>query len=290
MDVEKIKILYLEDDDVIGDVISEYLKMYGFSVDLCVDGNSAIDRFESDKYDFVILDIMVPGMSGMEVLEYIRKKNPRVGIIMLSALGDEKTQIQSFSNMADDYIIKPASPILLIKRINTIMRRTKLYDSLQMNGKKQENFCQNMKKNTENENEDSRDKCDIFKHLKNDMAGDKSVIDRDLVNQNEQIIINFHNDDGVFIDHDAYKVYENGTDINLTLTEFLIVDALNQNKRKAFTRNELLDKVYGEDYFGSDRVIDTHVKNIRKKSHKNFIKTVVGIGYGWNGEEVGYED
>lgn len=228
-----VKVLYLEDDDLIGSVMYEYLKLAGFDVNWQKNGSDAYNEFikvEEDRFSVVILDIMVPGISGFEVLKKIREKDSEVGIIMLSVLEDEKTQLESFDMYADDYIIKPIPPILLIKKINTLLRRVNL--------------------NRVNLN-----------NLKHDLTLESSSL---------------------FLDEEGSRFFEDEKDVGLTLTEFSILELFYKNKNKSFSREELLDKVYGDSYYGSDRVIDTHIKNLRKKLKQPYIKTVVGLGYRWN--------
>lgn len=223
--VGKIKVLFLEDDEVIRDVTVEYLKLADYEVTVCENGNEAVSLFCGGSFDFVILDIMVPGISGLEVLKKIRGTDENTGVIMMSALGDEKVQIESFTAMADDYIIKPASPILLLKRMETILRRS-------------------------------------ARSMKEDSTA------------------------GIRIDREGYKIFENGKKVDFTLTEYLLFTALYDRREKVFTRDELLDEVYGTDYFGSDRVIDSHIKNMRKKLAGSYIETVIGVGYRWKEERL----
>ncbi|MDO5707186.1 MAG: response regulator transcription factor [Andreesenia angusta] len=212
--------MYLEDDDTIREVIVEYLKLANYEVIEAVNGKEALEYFENESFDLAILDIMVPEIDGIEVLEEIRKKDKKIGIIMLSAIGDERTQLHSFTAMADDYIVKPVSAILLIKRIETILRRIS---------------------NTELEK--------------------KNI--------------------GLEKDSLGYCFYENGKRIDLTLTEYLLLEVFYDERNRVFDRNLLLDRIYGRDYYGSDRVIDAHIKNLRKKLDGDYIKTIVGIGYKW---------
>lgn len=225
-----VKVLYLEDDDLIGFVMYEYLKLAGFDVNWQKNGSDAYDEFikaADDRYGIVILDIIVPGISGFEVLKKIRENDHEVGIIMLSVLEDENTQIESLDMYADDYIIKPIPPILLIKKIKTLLRRINL-----------------------------------------------NHVDTDCDSENSSLIL----------DEEGSRFFEDKKDIGLTLTEFSILELLYKNKNKSFSREELLDRVYGDSYYGSDRVIDTHIKNLRKKLKQPYIKTVVGLGYRWNEE------
>lgn len=225
-----VKVLYLEDDDLIGSVMYEYLKLAGFDVNWQKNGSDAYDEFikaVDDRYGIVILDIIVPGISGFEVLKKIRENDHEVGIIMLSVLEDDKTQLESLDMYADDYIIKPIPPILLIKKIKTLLRRINL-----------------------------------------------NHVDTDCDSKNSSLVL----------DEEGSRFFEDKKDIGLTLTEFSILELLYKNKNKSFSREELLDRVYGDSYYGSDRVIDTHIKNLRKKLKQPYIKTVVGLGYRWNEE------
>lgn len=196
----------------------EYLKLAGHEVDHAADGESCLEFFNRGGYDMVILDILVPKVSGIEVLKKIRACDTGVGVIMMSVLGDEKTQLDAFSLWTDDYIIKPISPLLLLKRIETIWRR-------------------------------------------------------------RAPVADMHT--GFTVDEGAYSVYENGVRVPLTLTEFLIVNALYREPNRVFTRDALMTLVYGPSYFGVDRVIDAHIKNIRKKMAEDRIRTVIGVGYAW---------
>lgn len=219
-----IKILFMEDEPTIQDVTSEYLKMNNYEV-VCVQAeDEAIDMLKKDKFDLAILDIMVPNGSGFNVLEYIKKTEVNMATIMLTALGDETTQLKAFNLYADDYIIKPFSPLLLIKRVEAVLRRT-------------------------------------------------------LANKIEPV-----QKDGLLIKEDSYEVYFDNKSLGLTLSEFLLFDTLYNNPNKVFSRENLILKIFDEEYCGNDRIIDAHVKNLRKKLPKNYIKTVIGVGYQYNKE------
>ncbi|MDY4060918.1 response regulator transcription factor [Anaerovoracaceae bacterium SGI.195] len=223
------RILYLEDDPIIGTVTNEYLKMAGYDTEWICNGQEALDRFKSDgNFDIVILDIIVPEIDGIKVLKEIRKMNQKVGIIMLSVLGDEKTQLETMDLLSDDYIIKPVSPVLLIKRIEAIMRRI------------------SPKQNSQT---------------------DELSVRGPLV-----------------MDAEGSRFLEDGKDVGFTITEYTLLEILYKHPKKVYTREELLANIYDQSYYGSDRVIDTHIKNIRKKLKRNYIRTMVGIGYKWNDE------
>ncbi len=120
-------ILILEDEKNIREVLVEYLKVSGATTFEAEDGNEAVEILKGEDIDVSVLDIMVPGMSGIDVLSFIRKnpKTKNIGVIMLTALDDIGTQVSAFNNFADEYLVKPVSPIILIKRIETLLRRIK---------------------------------------------------------------------------------------------------------------------------------------------------------------------
>lgn len=211
------KILFLEDEPTIREVLAEYMKIQSYEVTEVKDGQKALTLLKEQKFDMAVLDIMVPGINGLEVLAYIKEHISGMATIMLTALDDEKTQVQSFNLYADDYVIKPVSPIILLKRMETILRRVK-------RGKQQE-------------------------------------------------------EKGLVIYEDSYQAFYDGVPLELTLSEFLLLQVLKKEPRRAFTREQLILRIFNEDYVGNDRIIDAHVKNLRKKLPGNYIKTVVGVGY-----------
>lgn len=212
-----MRILFLEDEPAIREVLTEYMKVQGYEVIGVSDGEKALLLLQSQFFDMAVLDIMVPGVSGLEVLSFIKEHKPEMATIMLTALGDEKTQVQAFNLYADDYVIKPVSPIILLKRMETILRRVK-----------------------KAEQRDER---------------------------------------GLVICEDSYQAFYDGEPLSLTLSEFLLLQVLSREPGRAFTREQLILRIFNEDYVGNDRIIDAHVKNLRKKLPGNFIKTVIGVGY-----------
>ena len=120
------QVLLLEDEPTICEVLTEYMTLSGYQVTSVPNGDEAISLINSRRYDIAVLDIMVPGTDGFGVLAKIRECQPEMAVIMLTALDDEKTQIRAFNHYADDYVIKPVSPIILLKRMETILRRTAL--------------------------------------------------------------------------------------------------------------------------------------------------------------------
>jgi DNA-binding response OmpR family regulator len=214
-----IKILFLEDEPTISEVTTEYMKMQNYEVVCAKDGQEALDFLKSNHFDLAILDIMVPEVSGLVVLEHIKKTNPQMATIMLTALEDEYTQLKAFNLYADDYVLKPFSPLLLLKRIEAILRRT-------------------MGNTTK-------------------MAEVK----------------------GLSINDEAYQAYYDNKSLELTLSEFLLLQTLQKEPNRVFNREQLIMKIFNEEYFGNDRIIDAHVKNLRKKLPEKYIKTVTGVGY-----------
>lgn len=214
------EILFLEDEVTIREVLTEYMNVAGHKVTECGSGDEAVERLKDKSYDLAILDIKVPGISGLKVLEYIRNElKSDMGVIMLTAYEDINTQVEAFNYFADDYITKPASPIILLKRIDVLLRR---------------------------------------------ISHDNSVKDTSLV-----------------IDDKAYKVYYEGKNLNLTVSEFLLIKTLHDSPHQVLTREQLILSIFNEDYIGNDRIIDAHIKNLRKKLPVNVIDTVIGIGYRW---------
>ena len=125
-DQTSYQVLFLEDEPTICEVLTEYMTLSGYQVTSVPNGDEAISLINSRRYDIAVLDIMVPGTDGFGVLAKIRECQPETAVIMLTALDDEKTQIRAFNHYADDYVIKPVSPIILLKRMETILRRTAL--------------------------------------------------------------------------------------------------------------------------------------------------------------------
>lgn len=210
-------ILFLEDEPTIREVLTEYMKLQDYDVTCAQDGGQAMQLLERRRFDMAVLDIMVPGISGLEILAYLKEHHPETATIMLTALDDEKTQVQAFNLYADDYVIKPVSPIILLKRMETILRRVKKTQG-----------------------------------------------------QGEQ---------GLVVDDDSYQAFYNGKPLELTLSEFLLLQTLKKEPKRVFTREQLILRIFNEDYVGNDRIIDAHVKNLRKKLPGNYIKTVIGVGY-----------
>ncbi len=227
MEKSAYKVLFLEDEPTIREVLTEYMTITGYDVTEVSRGDQAVELLGKNKYDIAILDIMVPGVDGFEVLSYMKEHCSETAVIMLTALEDEKTQVKAFNLYADDYVIKPVSPIILLKRMETILRRT-------------------YKKQTETEEKK----------------------------------------DGLYLKEEAYCAFYEGERLPLTLSEYLLLQKLFKEPDRVFTREQLILSIFNEDYIGNDRIIDAHVKNLRKKLPIPCIKTVIGVGYQFdkNGE------
>lgn len=219
-----MNILFLEDEPTIREVLTEYMKIQSYDVTCAEDGEQAIGLLSRWEFDMAVLDIMVPKVNGLEVLQYIKDYRPEMATIMLTALDDEKTQVQAFNLYADDYVIKPVSPIILLKRMETILRRVK----------------------------------------KTELQEEK----------------------GLVIHDDSYQAFYDGKSLELTLSEFLLLQVLIKEPKRVFTREQLILRIFNEDYVGNDRIIDAHVKNLRKKLPVDCIKTVIGVGYQFREESA----
>lgn len=220
------KVLIADDNKQIVSILSEYCKKNNFTVSTVFDGEEALKEIEKNKFDIVLLDVMMPKKDGFDVCRETRKFS-NVPIIMITARGEDYEKIMGLEIGADDYIVKPFSPGEIIARINAILRRI-------------------MPKNNESE------KIFTFDNLE--------------------------------IDLNNFTVKVNDEIISLTKKEIEILWTLATNQNKVFTRENLLDLIWGFDYFGESRTVDTHIKRLRAKldnyEHKKWnIKTIWGVGY-----------
>ncbi|MEG1310576.1 MAG: response regulator transcription factor [Romboutsia sp.] len=215
----RASILVVEDDSSIQELIVEFLSSEGYTIDSANDGLEGIQKFKQGNYDLVILDVMMPNLDGYSVCKMIRKSST-VPIIFLTALNDESNQVKGFELECDDYITKPFSFNLLIKRVEAILRRSSKTSN--------DNFIE-------------------FEDLK--------------------------------LDLNTYSANIEEESIELTLKEFNILKTLIEKYPQVITRENLLDSIWGYDYYGDTRIVDAHIKNIRKKISLPYIKTVKGIGY-----------
>ncbi|MDL2211446.1 response regulator transcription factor [Erysipelotrichaceae bacterium OttesenSCG-928-M19] len=211
------RILVVEDDLSIQDIIYELLKEEGYDVKKASNGKEAYDIFKEHSFDLIITDVMMDVMDGHQLVKLVRSKDSDVKILMLTALGEEYDELKGFDLGVDDYISKPFSFNILLKRIKALLRRGNESDELTI-----DNI--------------------------------KMYVDEHILTIDDQ-------------------------EVDLTLKEFDILRILMTNQNKVISREALLDEVWGYSYYGDTRVIDTHIKNIRKKTKIDKIKTVTGVGY-----------
>ena len=212
-------ILVVEDDYKSQQLLQQFLTSNGYKVDCANDGLEGIQMYKDRNYNLILLDIVMPNLDGFSMCKMIRKESD-VPIIFVTALSSESDQIKGFDLLCDDYIVKPFSYNLLIKRIEAVLRRSK------------------------------EDKAAVYLTF-------------------EKIKLNLK----------TYSAEIDGKIIDLTLKEFNILKSLIENYPQVVTREKLLDSIWGYDYFGDTRIVDAHIKNIRKKIILPYIKTVKGIGY-----------
>ncbi len=225
------KILIVEDEESVLDPLELLLSKEGFSIETARDGRSALEKFEKVSPDLVLLDLMIPQISGTEVCRQIRAKS-QVPIIMLTAKDTEVDKVVGLELGADDYIVKPYSKAELVARIKAVLRRQKIESG----------------------------------------AGELGLISAGPVT----------------IDIDRHLVTINGSTISLPLKEFELLEFLARNKGRVLTRTQLIDRVWGSDYFGDTKTLDVHVKRLRAKIEKDpanpiYIQTIRGLGYKFEG-------
>lgn len=226
------KILLVEDEASIRGFLKINLKRNNFEVLETDNGEEGLRIALLERPKIVILDVMLPGMDGFEVCRILREKISDIGIIMLTAKGQDMDKIIGLEYGADDYIVKPFNPMEVILRIKAILRRI---------GKDED--------------------------------------------ENEMI------KDGPFkIDLYSQKVSKNDIELDLTPKEYLLMKLFLENPKKAFTRDELLNILWGKNYFGDLKIIDVNIRRLRAKieddsSTPKYIETIWGTGYRWNGKE-----
>jgi len=223
------KLLVVDDEPKIREVIREYAEFNGYDVTEASDGMSAVGLCKLNDYDLIILDIMMPKLDGFSTCKEI-KKIKDIPIIMLSARGEEYDKLFGFELGIDDYIVKPFSPKELMARVNVVLAR---------------------------KNSSSQSKADVLKF------------------------------DGLEINIAARTVSVDGERIELTPKEYDLLFYLIENENIALSRDKLLSDIWGYDFFGDDRTIDTHIKNLRNAlgPYRDFIVTLRGVGYKFEFED-----
>jgi DNA-binding response OmpR family regulator len=217
------KLLIVDDEPKIREVIREYAEFNGYECDEAEDGMSAIGLCKLNDYDLIILDIMMPKLDGYSTCKEIRKFKD-IPVIMLSARGEEYDKLFGFELGIDDYVVKPFSPKELMARVNAVLSRRS--------------------KGAESDD-------DILKF------------------------------DGLEINIPARTVTIDGERVELTPKEYDLLFYLVENKNIALSRDKLLSDIWGYDFFGDDRTIDTHIKNLRSSlgKYRDYIVTLRGVGY-----------
>ena len=215
------KVLVVDDEKLIVKGIRFSLEQDGMEVDCAYDGEEALSLASSNQYDVILLDVMLPKLTGFEVCQQIRESSD-VPIIMLTALNGEEEQIRGLDLQVDDYITKPFSMPILIRKIAAVLRRSTM------------------------------------------------------IPDQEHQTISYKN---LTLDLDSYSASVNGESHELTQREFEVLRELLLNQGRVLTRQNLLDRLWKYDFYGDERVVDTHIKNLRKKLGIDFIQTIRGVGY-----------
>ena len=226
-------VLIADDNLQIVSILKEYCKKNNFNVTLAHDGEETLKKIRNNKFDIVLLDIMMPKKNGFDVCKEVRTFS-NVPIIMITARGEDFERIMGLETGADDYIVKPFSPGEVIARIHAILRR---------------------------------------------------VIPNENISQEK--IFSY---DNLTINLSDFTVKINDENISLTKKEIELLWLLSTNRNKVFTRENLLDSIWGYDYFGDSRTVDSHIKRLRAKldnyEHKTWnIKTIWGVGYKFDIQE-----
>ena len=224
--MRQLRVLVVDDEKKIRDLLSAYLRAESFEVTEAHDGAEALAKIRSAEPDLVILDVMMPGMDGIEVLRELRRISD-VYVMMLTARAEETDKLIGLSVGADDYLTKPFSPRELVARAKAILRRGR----------------------------------------------ERAVADEE--------VLRF---EGLTIDLAKREVIRDQTVCDLTALEFDLLGALASAPGRVFTRRQLVERVWGWDFFGDERVVDVHIRNLRKAlnddaSNPEVIGTVRGVGY-----------
>ena len=224
------KILLVEDEESIRGFLRINFQRENFQVIECESGEEGVRKALIEKPDIAILDVMLPGMNGFEVCQKLRESFPRMGIIMLTAKGEDMDKIMGLQFGADDYVLKPFNPLEITLRVKALIRRL------------------------EGINEENNSDCIEVDNFKLDLY--------------------------------SQSLYKENVEIDVTPKEFLLMKIFMQNPGKAFTRDELLNLVWGIDFFGDPKIVDVNIRRLRSKIEENsskpkYIETVWGTGYRW---------
>lgn len=225
-----MKILLVEDEESIRGFLRINFQRENFQVIECESGEEGVRKALIEKPDIAILDVMLPGMNGFEVCQKLIESFPRMGIIMLTAKGEDMDKIMGLQFGADDYVLKPFNPLEITLRVKALIRRL------------------------EGINEENNSDCIEVDNFKLDLY--------------------------------SQSLYKENVEIDVTPKEFLLMKIFMQNPGKAFTRDELLNLVWGIDFFGDPKIVDVNIRRLRSKIEENsskpkYIETVWGTGYRW---------
>ncbi|EOU1681120.1 response regulator transcription factor [Clostridium perfringens] len=225
-----MKILLVEDEESIRGFLRINFQRENFQVIECESGEEGVRKALIEKPDIAILDVMLPGMNGFEVCQKLRESFSRMGIIMLTAKGEDMDKIMGLQFGADDYVLKPFNPLEITLRVKALIRRL------------------------EGISEENNSDCIEVDNFKLDLY--------------------------------SQSLYKENVEIDVTPKEFLLMKIFMQNPGKAFTRDELLNLVWGIDFFGDPKIVDVNIRRLRSKIEDNsskpkYIETVWGTGYRW---------
>lgn len=215
------RILIVEDEPDIQELLCAYLREAGYETAVAGDGVTALSLFQSQSFDLVLLDLMLPRIDGFGVCELIRRQS-QVPILMLTALEGEEHQLRGFDLNIDDYVTKPFSMPVLLQKIRVILRRS----------------------------------------AGSELEAESCLRYRDLT-----------------LRPDTREVTVNGRPLELTAREFDLLHTFLSSPGRVFTREMLLSRLWGYDFYGDERVVDSHIKNLRHKLERDYIETVRGVGY-----------
>ena len=213
------RILIVEDEPDIQELLCAYLQDAGYETETAGDGVEALDRFRAQAFDLVLLDVLLPKIDGFGVCEVIRRSS-QVPVVMLTALDGEAQQLRGFGLNIDDYVTKPFSMPILLEKIRAILRRS---------------------------------------------AGAQ-----------EGTALRYRD---LLLDPASREATREGERLDLTAREYALLETFLSAPGRVFTREALLNKLWGYDFFGDARIVDSHIKNLRHKLQRDYIETVRGEGY-----------
>ena len=227
-----VRILLVEDENRIREMVKEYLENEGFVIDEAADGAEALDKFGNSEYDMLVLDVMIPKVDGWSVCREIRRASS-IPILMLTTRGEEYDKLFGFELGVDDYIVKPFSPKELVARIKAVLRRSSNSGS-------------------------NAYSAELFEYK------------------------------GLLVNMSSRKVTIDERNIDMTPREFDLMSFFIKNRDRVFTREQLLNKVWGYEFGGDFRTVDTHIKMLRESlgEYRNLLVTVWGVGYKFEAEDT----